>query len=255
MKKILLFPIKLLIKLLQLIQSLINRVIFYLSILRTYLAQNECEKFKDCVLLNKLKKNQPPASDRYIEYPWMLENIDITEGKLLDIGSTICEKLSCSLAESIEINCLNLNDVRFKNPDIKFIKGDIRKTDFPENHFDCITCISTLEHIGVAGRYHSDNDPEGDLKAMTEIKKILKSDGTLLITVPYGIKDILPINKLYNSERIERLFEGFEIEKIQFRKFSPIWGVWLKVNEQEASKTDMLKDRWYAICLIKAKNI
>jgi len=252
MKKTLLFPIKLLLKLLQITKSLLDRAIFYLSIIKTYLSGNECEKFKDCILLQKLKKSQPPASDRFIEYPWMLENIDIKEGRLLDIGSTICDNLYNTLPKTIEINCLNLNNAKFKNKEIKFKKGDIRNTNYPDNYFDCITCISTLEHIGVSGRYNSDEDSGGDLKAMREIKRILKPNGILLATVPYGAKDVLPINKLYNKSRIKNLFEGFEIMSQEFKKFNKDWNVWLKADEEKASTTDMLKDKWYAISLIKA---
>lgn len=249
------FFLSLLIKLFRLTQSLLSRALFYLEILKTYFSGNECAKLKDCVLLYELRKNQPPASDRYIEYPWMLENIPIKQGRLLDVGSTVCDKLYETLPKEIEINCLNVNEKKCKHSEIKFFKCDIRKTDFQDNYFDCITCISTIEHVGVAGRYNSDDDPEGDIKSMEEIKRILKPKGILLITVPYGIKDMLPINKLYNKGRLEKLFNGFDIENIKFRKFSERWGVWLKVAEEKAATTDMLKDRWYALCLIKAKKI
>ena len=253
MKIILLIPVKLILKLIQINKSLLDRVVFYLNIIKDYLGDYECDKLKDCALLQKIKKNQPPASDRFIEYPWMLANINIKDGRLLDIGSTICDNLFNTLPKTIEINGLNLNEIKFKNKEIKFKKGDIRKTDFPDNYFDCITCISTLEHIGVSGRYNSDEDPEGDKKAITEIKRILKPGGTLLLTVPYGIKDVLPINKLYNQERLNNLLNGFSEINKEYKKFNQDWHVWLTTSEENASRTDMIKDKWYAIALIKAK--
>ena len=163
MKKIFEIIIIIIIKILSIIESIINWIINYLNIIRVYLSGNECARFKDCQLLFRLRKNQPPASDRFIEYPWMIENITIKEGRLLDIGSTISDKLYDILPKTIEINTLNLNEKKVKNDNIKFKQGDIRKTDYPDNYFDCITCISTLEHIGVSGRYNSDEDPEGDI--------------------------------------------------------------------------------------------
>ena len=177
------------------------------------------------------------------------------KGRLLDIGSTIGDQLYDTLPKTVEINCLNLNSKKFKNKQIKFKQGDIRKADYPDNYFDLIACVSTLEHIGVAGRYGSDDQPEGDLRAMGEIKRILKPGGILLATVPYGDKDILPINKLYNKTRIDDLFSGLEIISQEFKKFDKNWHVWLKVGETEAAKTDMASDGWYALCLIKAKKI
>jgi len=253
MNKILILILAILSKLLQSINQLNSKVFIYLNSLKNYLKQNECQTYKHCVLLNKLKAGQPPCADRYLEYPWMVENIDIQKGKLLDVGSTAHELLYESLPKTIEIHGINLNKQITQNKKIRFSKGDIRKTDYPDNYFNCITCISTLEHIGVAGRYNSDNDPEGDIKAMQEMNRILKTDGILLVTVPYGIKDVLPINRLYDKERIAKLFNGFDIVEQKFVKFNKKRNVWLRVNEKEAAKTDMIKDRWYAIALIKAK--
>lgn len=253
MKKIILAPVKILFKILLAVKWPLDRLIYYLAIIKIFLNGSECKKFSDCILLAKLKANQPPASDRFIEYPWLLENIDITEGKLLDIGSTIGDQLYETLPKAIEINCLNLNVKKFKHQEIKFKLGDIRKTDYPDNYFNLIACVSTLEHIGVPGRYSSDNDPAGDARAMQEIKRILKPGGVLLATVPYGAKNVLPINRLYNKTRIADLFSGLNIIGQELRKFDNHWHVWLSVDEAEAAKTDMTKDGWYALCLIKAK--
>lgn len=252
MKKIALLIIKIILKFLRLIKWLVDSLIYYFDILKNYLNGQECTKLKDCLMLAKFKAGQPPASDRYIEYPWLLENINLKSGRLLDIGSTIGDLLSGSLPQDVEIHCLNLNDKKFNSREIKFKKGDIRQSGYPDNYFDLISCISTLEHIGVAGRYGCDEDPAGDFKAMAEIKRILKPGGELLLSVPYGASDVLPINKLYNKTRIENLFSGWEIISQELRKFSKTWRVWLKVDEAEAAKVDMKKDGWYALCLIKA---
>jgi len=255
MKKKFYYSVKLLLKIFNLLATALAKIVYYLNIINVYLGGRECAKLRDCLLLAKLKASQPPASDRFIEYPWLLENINITSGRLLDVGSTIGDQLYETLPKSIEINCLNLSAKKFKNKQIKFKQGDIRKTDYPDNYFNLITCVSTLEHIGVNGRYGSYYDPAGDIKAMSEIKRILKPGGILLATVPYGAKDVLPINKLYNKNRIANLFSGLEIISQEFKKFDKNWHVWLKVGETEAAKTDMASDGWYALCLIKAKKI
>ncbi|PJA10306.1 hypothetical protein COX68_00905, partial [Candidatus Falkowbacteria bacterium CG_4_10_14_0_2_um_filter_41_15] len=85
------------------------------------------------------------------------------------------------------------------------------------------------------------------------IKRILKSGGAALISVPYGIKDVLPINKLYNKGRINELLRDFSSMEIEYKKYSKKFNLWLTVDEAEAAKTDMIKDRWYAIAFIKAK--
>ncbi len=86
-----------------------------------------------------------------------------------------------------------------------------------------------------------------DLKAMIEMHRILKSGGKLYITIPYGIRDVLPINKLYNKNRINVLTKDFRIIKEEYLKYNSKYSLWLNSSEQEAGMTDWLKDRWYSL--------
>jgi len=232
------------------IEKYLNKLSKYFTlifnILITQIKQNECTKLKDNILLYKLLSKAPKCFDRVFEYPWVLKNIDIKEGRLLDVGSTVGNMLKELIPENIEIHTINTEKKESNNKTIQYI-GDIRKTEYKDNYFDAVTCISTLEHIGVEGRYHSDNDPDGDLKAMIEMHRILKTGGKLYITIPYGIRDVLPINKLYNKNRINVLTKDFRIIKEEYLKYNSKYSLWLNSSEQEAGMTDWLKDRWYSL--------
>jgi len=66
-------------------------------------------------------------------------------------------------------------------------------------------------------------------------------------TIQYGIRDVLPINKLYNKNRINVLTKDFRIIKEEYLKYNSKYSLWLNSSEQEAGKTDWLKDRWYSL--------
>ncbi len=221
---------------------------FPFSVLSMQIKQNECKKLKDNILLAKLKYNAPKCYDRDFEYPWMLRNIHLKEGKLLDVGSTIGEMLRDLLPEGVDLYTLNYNK-QAKVKGINQVLGDIRNTEFEDNTFDYITCISTLEHIGVEGRYGVKKDSKGDLKAMKEIYRILKPGGRLLVTIPYGAEDVLPINKLYNRERTQKLFEGYKLVSEKYLKYNKKYKLWLNVREKEAVDTIWQRDKWYSIGL------
>ncbi|MHC1716403.1 MAG: DUF268 domain-containing protein [Candidatus Dojkabacteria bacterium] len=221
---------------------------FPFLVLSMQIKQNECKLLKDNFLLAKLKYRAPKCFDRDFEYPWVLKNLDMKNGKLLDIGSTVGQMLYDLLPKEVEINTLNIkNQEDVKG--VKQIEGDIRKTDFKSDLFDNITCISTLEHIGVEGRYGVQKDEFGDIKAMKEILRILKPGGRLFLTVPYGAEDILPINKLYNKNRTEELFKGYKLLKEEYLKYDKKYRIWLMVSEEEASTTIWSKDKWYSLGL------
>lgn len=235
-----------------LLQSILNKIVTVIEmpfqIIVWQIKQNECQKLSDNILLWKLRNRAPKVFDRDLEYPWMLKNINIRKGKLLDVGSTIGGMLYDLLPKDIEINTININTQRYIQ-NIHQYTGDIRNTDIKDETFDIITCISTLEHIGVEGRYNVKNDPDGDIKAMKEMHRLLKKNGRLILTVPYGARNVLPINRLYNNERIKKLFHGYKVVKEEYLKYNSKYGIWLNVSEQEAAKTDWLIERWYALGL------
>jgi ubiquinone/menaquinone biosynthesis C-methylase UbiE len=71
----------------------------------------------------------------------------------------------------------------------KSIRGNIADTNFDSNQFDCIWCISALEHFGMnnsgyTSEFTMDNTLAG--RALQEMVRILKPGGQILITVPFG---------------------------------------------------------------------
>jgi len=106
---------------------------------------------------------------------------------------------------------------------------------FADGAFDIVTAVSTIEHVGLSGRYSSDEDPGGDRTAMEEIGRVTKSGGTILLTVPYGQPAVFrPWHRVYGAEQLQRLINGFEVMKASF--FMPdARGLYRKVDQGRAS--------------------
>lgn len=75
---------------------------------------------------------------------------------------------------SVDINesYLEVARVHCTDPRITLHKASIYTLPFPDNYFDCIVFSEVLEHVG------------NEKKALAELRRVLKEDGTLLITVP-----------------------------------------------------------------------
>lgn len=67
---------------------------------------------------------------------------------------------------------------------------------FKTDSVESISCMHTIEHIGL-GRYGDKIDPIGDIKAIKELKRVVKPGGSLLIVTPIGKPRIE-----YNAHRI-----------------------------------------------------
>jgi len=57
--------------------------------------------------------------------------------------------------------------------DIESKEGNLHHLPFSDNTVDSISCMHTIEHIGL-GRYGDPIDPDGDLKAIKELIRVVK---------------------------------------------------------------------------------
>lgn len=72
--------------------------------------------------------------------------------------------------------------------------------------FDLITCLSTIEHIGL-GRYGDQIDPWGDVKMASNIRQLLRPGGILVMSFPIG-RGCVVFNRhrIYTNHRRAQLF-------------------------------------------------
>jgi len=177
--------------------------------------------------------NDNPKTERFIEYLWILKNL-ISKGKILDVGcveSIFPQEISKN--KSIEV--YGIDSRQYENPEFNFSIADVRKMSFEDNFFDQVTIISTLEHIGLLWYDNEELDEDGDIKAMKEIKRVLKNDGTVLITIPYGGGQT-NWYRSYDKKRLTEIFNGFKINKMKYFFNKDL--AWIETNEEGMSKVD-----------------
>ncbi len=76
--------------------------------------------------------------------------------------------------------------------------------------FDAVLSISSFEHDGL-GRYGDPINPNGDLEAMKNTKKMLKKGGLLFLAVPVGPDHLWwNIHRVYGPIRLPMLLKGWE---------------------------------------------
>jgi len=150
---------------------------------------------------NILEKNW----DSLIALNIILQNMD-TNAVILDAGGQINSLILFWLYQFgyCNLKCLNLVfEKESKRGKIEFIPGDLTITNFPDNFFDVITCISVVEH-GV-----------NEEKYFKEMHRILKKGGLLITSTDYWENkldrmDIFAYNNpvfVYDKESIQRLLK------------------------------------------------
>ena len=92
-------------------------------------------------------------------------------------------------------------------------QADLQALPFQDKSIKSISCMHTVEHIGL-GRYGDAIDPNGDLKAIKELKRVLAIGGSLLFVVPIGKPRIyFNAHRVYSYDQIMNYFSGLTLKE------------------------------------------
>jgi len=129
----------------------------------------------------------------------------------VDISSTIhfCSILSAFIP--VKFYDYRSADLQLSN--LTSEAADLLALPFADNSVDSLSCMHVVEHIGL-GRYGDRLDPDGDLKAISELKRVLAPGGTLLFVVPIGAPKIsFNAHRIYSYGQVLTYFSGLELKE------------------------------------------
>lgn len=181
------------------------------------------------------------VADRHYEYAFTVEKFreyDIRNKNILDVGSSGSVLPPILAALGNRVVCVDVLEWPIRWPNLEFIKGDLLESDIPFESFDVIACVSTIEHFGL-GRYGDKEDVDGDIKGMANLRKYLKPNGLMILTVPFCRPTVaFPAHRIYDESRILRCTSGFKILDKKF--FGPIDrpNVYRPCSEEETYSVD-----------------
>ena len=153
----------------------------------------------------------------YVYHPsWAARIIQKNSPKLhVDISSTV---YFCTLLSAfIPVDFYDYRPANVVLSGLKSGKADLTNLHFDSNSISSLSCMHTVEHIGL-GRYGDKIDYEGDIKAMTELARVLAKDGSLLFVVPIGREGVIQYNahRIYTKRQIIGIFEHLGLRVKEF---------------------------------------
>jgi SAM-dependent methyltransferase len=91
--------------------------------------------------------------------------------------------------------------------------ADLLALPFADQSVNSLSCMHVVEHVGL-GRYGDQLDPDGDLKAMAELKRVLSPGGSLLFVVPIGKPKIMfNGHRIYSYEQVMKYFAELKLQE------------------------------------------
>ena len=151
--------------------------------------------YQDCWAFEKIVNNKPKSH--------------------VDIGSH--HKFVALLSKVVPTTMVDIRPLSLPLETLNFKRGSILELPFEDNSLESVSSLCVVEHIGL-GRYGDPLDPEGSIKAINELKRVLKPGGKLYFSVPVGDKNITAFNagRIFSLGKLKEFLSPMVIEDYAF---------------------------------------
>jgi SAM-dependent methyltransferase len=136
--------------------------------------------------------------ERVVELPWVASRLG-PGNSVLDAGCAFFKypaaRERISEHNSVTLIALDAKDMTFdlKARSVDRVQADLREIPLPSESFDSAICISTIEHVGMdntqlytSNDMFRENKADDYLKVASELARVIRTNGNLYITVPFG---------------------------------------------------------------------
>jgi SAM-dependent methyltransferase len=174
--------------------------------------------------LDGAAQGSPPqrtlAGDRDVEWAWCFGHLPTEPTRVMDFGAGNGFVSLGAAFRGHDVVAVDLEpqSFAFDEPRIEYRRGNFLEMAFGSEAFGHIVNCSSIEHVGLSGRYGSPDAPDGDLEAMRKMEQLLSPGGTMSLVVPMGRDAIFaPLHRVYGEKRLPELIGGLEILEEQYR--------------------------------------
>lgn len=176
--------------------------------------------------------------DRMVEWSFCLARLAEGDGSTLDFGADVAFLSLAAAQRGHHVVALDRlpSALDYRHERVEFLQADILGRPLADRTFDQIINCSSIEHVGLPGRYGSGEAVDGDLEAMAILGDMLAPRGRMILTLPVG-RDLVcaPKHRIYGTGRLPRLLDGFRVDEEQYWRKD---GVWVKTDRETALGTE-----------------
>ncbi len=181
--------------------------------------------------------------ERVVEFPWVAAQR--LSGRVLDAGSTLNHlhvlKRLRPRADELHVVTLAPEERSFPQLGVSYLYSDLRELPLADGTYDRVVSISTLEHVGTDTSYYGGEtkvveDPQRELlRAVAELKRVLRPGGDLYVTVPVGRGERFDWVRSLTLAQLDEIVEAFAPESSSIDYFRYADGGWRRAERDEVA--------------------
>lgn len=190
-------------------------------------------------------------TERIAEIPFVISALQLPpRSRILDVGSRWSPLPLFLAAMGYRVAAVDLVPFPVQGSGPDFVLADMRRPPFRDESFDAATVVSTLEHVGL-GWYDARRASDDDIQLMSGLRPLVRPNGRLVLTVPYGVPEEDGHQRAYDRNRLWQATEGWkrDMERYAVREGS----MWREGTEAEAARARSIPETRAVAMLILRK--
>jgi SAM-dependent methyltransferase len=160
------------------------------------------------------RDDQTPSTsfDRHYVYhtAWAARLLErLRPSRHVDIASSLY--FAAIASAFVPVKYYEYRPVDLALPNLSCDTADLTRLPFADASVRSLSCMHVVEHVGL-GRYGDALDPDGDVRAMDELSRVLAPGGHLLFVVPVG-KPVVQFNahRIYGFDQVRESFASLDL--------------------------------------------
>lgn len=133
----------------------------------------------------------------------------------VDVGSH--HMFVAFLSKVLPLTMVDIRPLSLKLEGLNFREGSILALPFADQSVESLSSLCVVEHIGL-GRYGDPLDPNGTEKALAELKRVLKPNGNLYLSLPLDDENKVFFNahRAFQEDYLKKIFEPLEVVESRY---------------------------------------
>jgi SAM-dependent methyltransferase len=155
------------------------------------------------------------VSERIIEVPYAFRALGTLPvgSRILDLGATESTVALSLAALGYRVTAIDLRMYPLPHANLTTVAEALERWTAPPEPFDAALALSSIEHFGLGSYGESAGSKDADVQALRRVRKAVRDNGLLVLTVPYGKAEVGELQRTYDRDGLRRLLaEDWKIE-------------------------------------------
>jgi 2-polyprenyl-3-methyl-5-hydroxy-6-metoxy-1,4-benzoquinol methylase len=172
------------------------------------------------------------SNERIVEVPFAMMALGRVDSgsRILDVGSAESTFPLSAASLGYQVTAVDPRGLPYDHPNLETVAARFEDLPTPQEPYAAVFLVSTIEHVGLPaygvqprGEVHPGLG--ADREMLAHVRELLSDDGIVVVTTPYGTRQVTDFERTYDDDALASLLVGWEVlqRAVVARRDPSVW--------------------------------